>query len=608
MRQRLITVGLVIIACLSSNLSAKGAEAPKVISWSNSKTGNEETVFAVKPGEKITFTVKADGAEKYLWEVNGIVQKGVGGASFEWTVPDKKGLWKVQAKATNRSLEQYVVGLVKDFKQFHNRDVPEVIKDGYYPPQCRKEWIVSTFLKSVKPGESIQKAIDKIPPEGGIVKLLPGRHDVRETIHINKSNIAVVGTRDSELRSTDPARNVFTLNEKWEGRPHLENITFKGFKITSSYDKHGRNSFVVSNQVNNLTIEGIDDLSFIPSFMSINWGRTKRGGLYYSKSKCLRMFNNTIRNSTISGVCSRDSVVAYNHMSGKHPSGACYGMYLEAGNKYISIHHNYLENTAVNGNIQTESNCAHIFENVCKGSQCGIWLRGSGPSNVRIENNIVTGTTVCGVGTCRQGTQRNLWIRNNRIFNCRGYGILFTGYGHSMRKGSTGGATILNNVIYNCGKDGIAVKLPEKYRGKPVNFDVSDSLIVKNNIIANVKGYGIVPCKNKGICSSSHNNFWNVAKGKYDGPCKSEGDISVDPMFADPANGDFHLKSKAGRWDPKAKKWVKDNVHSPCIDAGDPKSEYKNEPKPNGGRVNIGAYGNTKEASKSAVQQKRQKG
>ena len=57
---------------------------------------------------------------------------------------------------------------------------------------------------------------------------------------------------------------------------------------------------------------------------------------------------------------------------------------------------------------------------------------------------------------------------------------------------------------------------------------------------------------------------------------------------------------KSGRWDQKAKKWVKDAVNSPCIDAGDPKSEYKNEPKPNGSRINMGAYGNTPEASRSS--------
>jgi hypothetical protein len=42
-------------------------------------------------------------------------------------------------------------------------------------------------------------------------------------------------------------------------------------------------------------------------------------------------------------------------------------------------------------------------------------------------------------------------------------------------------------------------------------------------------------------------------------------------------------------------------VTSPCIDAGDPASACGNEPIPNGGRINMGAYGNTAQASKSCV-------
>ena len=36
---------------------------------------------------------------------------------------------------------------------------------------------------------------------------------------------------------------------------------------------------------------------------------------------------------------------------------------------------------------------------------------------------------------------------------------------------------------------------------------------------------------------------------------------------------------------------------SPCIDAGDPESDYSNEPMPNGCRINMGAFGNTLEAA-----------
>jgi hypothetical protein len=82
-------------------------------------------------------------------------------------------------------------------------------------------------------------------------------------------------------------------------------------------------------------------------------------------------------------------------------------------------------------------------------------------------------------------------------------------------------------------------------------------------------------------------------------PQAAPGNIAADPLFADPANADYHLKSKAGRWDPASESWVQDAVTSPCIDAGDPAAPVGDEPEPNGGRINMGAYGGTTEASKS---------
>ena len=87
------------------------------------------------------------------------------------------------------------------------------------------------------------------------------------------------------------------------------------------------------------------------------------------------------------------------------------------------------------------------------------------------------------------------------------------------------------------------------------------------------------------------------------------GNIDVDPCFADPGywdandwvDGDYHLRSQAGRWHPQRRMWVKDSVISPCIDAGDPNAGWLAEPWPNGSRVNMGAYGNTPHASKSKL-------
>jgi hypothetical protein len=81
------------------------------------------------------------------------------------------------------------------------------------------------------------------------------------------------------------------------------------------------------------------------------------------------------------------------------------------------------------------------------------------------------------------------------------------------------------------------------------------------------------------------------------------GNFSADPLFANAANNDYHLRSSAGRFDPAANSgaggWVLDAADSPAIDAANPAAPFANEPAPNGGRANLGAYGNTAEASKS---------
>ncbi len=122
----------------------------------------------------------------------------------------------------------------------------------------------------------------------------------------------------------------------------------------------------------------------------------------------------------------------------------------------------------------------------------------------------------------------------------------------------------------------------------------------------------------------AHNSYqflvdYSDTQGGWTWP--GEGNIDADPCFADPGywadaddpnivdepndpnavwvDGDYHLKSQAGRWKPDSESWIQDDVTSPCIDAGDPNSPIGHEPFPNGGIINMGAYGGTAEASKS---------
>jgi Malectin domain len=61
--------------------------------------------------------------------------------------------------------------------------------------------------------------------------------------------------------------------------------------------------------------------------------------------------------------------------------------------------------------------------------------------------------------------------------------------------------------------------------------------------------------------------------------------LAADPLFIDPATGNYHLRS-----------------NSPAIDAGDPATPYLLEPAPNGDRVNLGFDGNTPQAAPSPTQ------
>jgi len=107
-----------------------------------------------------------------------------------------------------------------------------------------------------------------------------------------------------------------------------------------------------------------------------------------------------------------------------------------------------------------------------------------------------------------------------------------------------------------------------------------------------------------------------VSYSDVEGGFSGTGNIDLDPCFVDPGfwhpndtpndanddfwvNGDYHLKSEAGRWDPNEKCWIEDADTSPAVDAGDPGSDWTAELWPHGKCINMGAYGGTPQASMS---------
>jgi parallel beta-helix repeat protein len=243
-----------------------------------------------------------------------------------------------------------------------------------------------------------------------------------------------------------------------------------------------------------------------------------------------------------------------------------------------------------------------IKENIITENGAGIFIFGS--SNALITKNQIFGNSnqdYHGGGiACDLGSPHIL----ENIIHSNTAGA---GGGIACYDGST--AIIERNLIYNNTAFGDG--------GGVYSCDLGNSIVLLGNTIVGNNGNGgglyirgdckIRNCivwfnptyQDDNIIETDWSNiFYNNISG-FCHPWDGQGNISLDPLFADPDNGDYHLKSQAGRWDPIVNAWVVDAVTSPCIDAGDPAGLIGLEPFPNGGVVNMGAYGGTAEASKS---------
>lgn len=133
-------------------------------------------------------------------------------------------------------------------------------------------------------------------------------------------------------------------------------------------------------------------------------------------------------------------------------------------------------------------------------------------------------------------------------------------------------------------------------------MEADSDLVLKNSIVWNPVGTTDIYFQESGsTVNVSYSNYRTVVGAGSYGNVLTEGsgNISGNPMFANSAARDYHLQSIGGRYSPALNFWETDPVHSPAIDAGDPASSYSLESSPNGGRINMGAYGNTPEASRS---------
>ena len=234
-----------------------------------------------------------------------------------------------------------------------------------------------------------------------------------------------------------------------------------------------------------------------------------------------------------------------------------YGLVLTNGSVYLNGADQILEDSRINnGDVGISGKPILVRRNTVVGGT--IYLSGT---NIVCENNLVYG----GSGPAMEVSGDAVSVQNNTL----------VAGGNQFVKRKGGSATLRDNIIRASGTDAFCIY----WEGGVLDSDY-------NNLQAQ-----------SGAWIGTQNGNWENLLYWQRESGKDSHSISADPLFADEANHDYHLKSVMGRWTIMG--WTNDSTHSPCIDTGNPTSTWTNEPSGNGRRVNMGAYGNTAQASKS---------
>jgi hypothetical protein len=254
-------------------------------------------------------------------------------------------------------------------------------------------------------------------------------------------------------------------------------------------------------------------------------------------------------------------------------------------------------------------------------------IEGSGlRSYNRIYNNTTIGLTVWGgssaTGNVVYGNKTGIYannggttLSNNLVYNNTELAI-------NLR----GGGLLVNNTIHQTLDEGpgdaAAINLAAQ----------SSGLQLRNNIIWVTVGYGvIVPANSQGGYQSDYNLIYATGDGKIgqwqnvtrstltewqNATFGDQNSLSQDPQFV--GGNDYHERSQFGSYHGGSLAPIlsgstglpivnpgtltTDGSQSPVIDRGNGTDSFANEPVPNGGFINLGAYGNTSQASLSPAQ------
>lgn len=305
----------------------------------------------------------------------------------------------------------------------------------------------------------------------------------------------------------------------------------------------------------------IENASPIIQYNYITANRTITGGFYEDG-----------RGGGISVSGSSNAVIAHNRIINNR-SGYGAGIYHE-GNTAITIIGNRIEdNLAYHraGGIMIENSPDIVQANTISGNNAGV--DGGGiviwDAAPQVEANHITGNIAIAGGGISMGNNATPSLINNLIISNT----------HDAINVESSSPVIVNNTIVGNGliDSGDGIRLWS-------NVTCTSPYCTTGNIINNIIVHHEVGISGTGVITPTvdYNDIWGNTLTDYQlpgGVVTGTHNLSLDPIFVNLVNEDYHLKN-----------------NSPCVNAGDPAgvppappTDIDGLPRPTDGRVDIGA-------------------
>lgn len=206
--------------------------------------------------------------------------------------------------------------------------------------------------------------------------------------------------------------------------------------------------------------------------------------------------------------------------------------------------------------------------------------------------------------SCAGGGSPGAQLIRNNIFSRFGQWPAHPGnsgainFGGAIETYAGNNSIVENNTLWNNGGAAFGI----------LNTNTS-TITVRNNIFSAItgdsRGYAVGHSRTGKSSGTAYNSvmFGNSRSMSVDSGWTLSTYYTADPFFVDTSATppDLHVQSSTGSRRNNTSAWKIDSHCSVAIDNALATSTFDLEPSPNGGRRNIGAYGNTPEASKSCI-------